>query len=988
MSLIQKGLQTALDSPVIDILAKNLGADNLVSILREHFTFSAFEIAQTYQTSYGYALAAISAGLAKDEQKNRFIQTLTHSNLSREFSEQINTHYLQPFAAQHGLDKDTLGQNLLKQINPLSDQPSIFHAPDRPFTETELAALVHEQGTVAITDLVLAQLQNQAPLDDTLAAFFRYDELLGNAILFFFREIIRKDQRAKITLETLQTAGLWADVRDIKTAQATLTTNLQEQLEAQKAAVKLAIDTADFGAASEIMQSLPRLQKTLDDIPQQLQAAQTAWQNSHKQLINFSQRFNTWAALLDEKVEQVLSAMNAFHTTLIKIDNNVEKLREELHQFMQRFDLSRQLKPRDEFTQHNSASRELIQAAVAKLKSVSTHHPDYNQLVIMAGSVLSSTGDMAEAESLFLQARNEAQNQADKALASFNLFQIRLRCQTYDKALADLQTAIDIDSQRYALHHVEKYPIQQILGAGGMGCVFLCHDQWGENQVVVKCFWEGRKGRRETVFKEAMLMRNLAGDYVPKPIDCDYTDTLRQERPYFVTEYIPQALDGEAWLAQHGKLDLRTGLAVGLQIAKGLQVAHKKGIYHLDLKPANLLLKQTQSGLTVKIIDFGLARVATSLKQQAVMTASRSDKSVFAQHIFGTLDYAPPEQLGETRYGEPGAKSDIFAFGATWYRLLSSESPRFPHPSELPNVPELQSLLLDCLKPHPEKRPDIDSVIARLSGLLKTQQLKPGDVFRDPLKESGLGPEMVVIPAGQFRMGDIQDTGGDDEKPVHDLSVKSFAMGRYPLTVGEFRQFVEATEYKAETGDGSYVVKEGKWQQVEDANWRNPYFPQEDDQPVVCISWNDAMVYIDWLTQQTGQAYCLPSEAQWEYAARAGTDTDYWWGNEIGKNRANSYKSGSQWSGKQTAPVGSFEPNPFGLYDTAGNVWEWCADGWHDNYEGAPTDGSVWEGDGSLFVLRGGSWFDVALWLRSSFRYRRPRTDRYLIFGVRLAMIL
>ncbi|MEK8019603.1 MAG: hypothetical protein VSS75_022235, partial [Candidatus Parabeggiatoa sp.] len=498
MSLIQKGLQTALDSPVIDILAKNLGADNLVSILREHFTFTAFEIAQTYQTSYGYALAAISAGLAKDEQKNRFIQTLTHSNLSREFSEQINTDYLQPFADQHGLNKDTLRQDLLKHIKALSDQPSIFKAPDRPFTETELAALVHEQGTVAITDLVLTELQKQASLDDTLADFFQYHELLGNAILFFFREIIRKDQRAKITLETLQTAGLWADVRDIKTAQATLTTSLQQQLEAQKAAVKQALDTGDFGAASQTMQNLPRLQKTLDEIPQHLQAAQTAFQNSQQQLIDFSQRFNTWAGLLDETVEQVLSAMNAFHTTLIKIDENVETLLQEFRQFMQRSDLSRQIKPRDEFTQHNSTSLKLIQAAVAKLKGVSTHHPDYIQLAMMAGSVLSSTslkGDMAEAENLFIQARNEAQNQADKALASFNLFQIRLRRQAYPEALADLQTAIAIDSQRYALHHVEKYPIVKLLGAGGMGCVFLCHDQWREaNQVVVKCFWEGRKG--------------------------------------------------------------------------------------------------------------------------------------------------------------------------------------------------------------------------------------------------------------------------------------------------------------------------------------------------------------------------------------------------------------------------------------------------------------------------------------------------------------
>ena len=254
-TLIQKGLQTALDCPVIEVLAGKWGAENLMPILQEHFTFTAFEIAKTYQTSYGYALGAISAGLAQDDQKTLFIQTFTHSKLSREFSEQIATHYLQPFATEQGLDSDTLRQDLLKQIKTLSEQAPIFQAPNRPFTETELAALVHEQGTVAITDLVLAQLQNQAPLDHTLTAFFRYHELLGNAILFFFREILRKDQRAKITLETLQTAGLWADVRDIKTAQATLTTNLQEQLEAQKAAVKLALDTADFGAASEIMQS-------------------------------------------------------------------------------------------------------------------------------------------------------------------------------------------------------------------------------------------------------------------------------------------------------------------------------------------------------------------------------------------------------------------------------------------------------------------------------------------------------------------------------------------------------------------------------------------------------------------------------------------------------------------------------------------------------------------------------------------------------------
>ncbi|MEK8020315.1 MAG: SUMF1/EgtB/PvdO family nonheme iron enzyme [Candidatus Parabeggiatoa sp.] len=202
-------------------------------------------------------------------------------------------------------------------------------------------------------------------------------------------------------------------------------------------------------------------------------------------------------------------------------------------------------------------------------------------------------------------------------------------------------------------------------------------------------------------------------------------------------------------------------------------------------------------------------------------------------------------------------------------------------------------------------------------------------------------------------------------------------MGRYPLTVAEFRQFVEATGYQTEAEKGK-----------DTSNWRNPSFPQQDDQPVVRISWNDAMAYIDWLTQQTDQKYCLPSEAQWEYAARAGTDTDYWWGNEIGQNRAVCYKCGSQWDNKQTAPVGSFEPNPFGLYDTVGNVWEWCADAWHKNYEGAPTNGSVWEGDSSLFVLRGGSWGFVAMWVRSESRFRGQRIGRNGGVGVRLARIL
>ncbi|EDN71994.1 hypothetical protein BGS_0048 [Beggiatoa sp. SS] len=160
-------------------------------------------------------------------------------------------------------------------------------------------------------------------------------------------------------------------------------------------------------------------------------------------------------------------------------------------------------------------------------------------------------------------------------------------------------------------------------------------------------------------------MSEIAGDFVPEPLDYGYVDNVQQERAYFVTEYLEGAIDGESWLAQYGAMDLERGLQVGLQIAEGLQLAHEAGIYHLDLKPANILLKTASvsksAEVSVKIIDFGLSQVAHSLRQEAVVQQSRSGLSLFGQAIFDTLDYAPPEQRGYTDYGEPSAKSDILA---------------------------------------------------------------------------------------------------------------------------------------------------------------------------------------------------------------------------------------------------------------------------------------------------------------------------------------
>jgi formylglycine-generating enzyme required for sulfatase activity/chaperonin cofactor prefoldin len=227
-------------------------------------------------------------------------------------------------------------------------------------------------------------------------------------------------------------------------------------------------------------------------------------------------------------------------------------------------------------------------------------------------------------------------------------------------------------------------------------------------------------------------------------------------------------------------------------------------------------------------------------------------------------------------------------------------------------------------------------------------------VFQDRLKDGSLGPKMVTIPSGEFRMGDIQGGGNSHEQPVHSVHVDAFAMGVYEVTVAEFRQFVNATGYRtdAEKGDGCGVYQ-NRWNKRKDVNWRNVDFSQNDSHPVVCVSWNDAKAYTDWLSEQTGHEYRLPTEAQWEYAARAGTTTQYWWGNDIGSNNANCWAEQCGDSHQYTAPVGSFAANPFGLYDTAGNVWEWTCSQYENRYNGQEQRCA---NGGGYFVLRGSAW--------------------------------
>jgi formylglycine-generating enzyme required for sulfatase activity len=252
----------------------------------------------------------------------------------------------------------------------------------------------------------------------------------------------------------------------------------------------------------------------------------------------------------------------------------------------------------------------------------------------------------------------------------------------------------------------------------------------------------------------------------------------------------------------------------------------------------------------------------------------------------------------------------------------------------------------------------------------KIQAAKPGSEF----KECANGcPVMIVLPAGKFIMGSPENEPDRhaSEGPAHEVAVaKPFAVSKFEVTFDNWDACVAAA-----------------------ACPRVPDSWGRGDMPVINVSWNDAKQYVAWLSQVTGEEYRLLTESEWEYAARAGAKTAFSWGDDPAAGSANCGECGSQWDGRQAAPVGSFKPNALGLHDMHGNVWEWIEDSWHETYDGAPTDGSAWVsggpggrgGDPSYRVVRGGSWRNETQHVRAAFRVQRNINVRFDTLGLRVA---
>ena len=300
-------------------------------------------------------------------------------------------------------------------------------------------------------------------------------------------------------------------------------------------------------------------------------------------------------------------------------------------------------------------------------------------------------------------------------------------------------------------------------------------------------------------------------------------------------------------------------------------------------------------------------------------------------------------------------------------------------------------------------------------------------IIQDQITEKLVAPKMVLIPKGEFTMGSPRDEQGryEDEGPQHTVTFNNpFLLAQTPTTVAQFRAFVSATGYQTDAEKKQSTSwrnpASGEWEDSATMNWRHNHRGEinGDDYPVVHVSWHDAKAYANWLKQQTSKPYRLPSEAEMEYANRAGTSTTFWWGNNFPVEKVANIKGAHDipendktWFPTATerqyayaqgytpfmfenygdgywglSPVGSFKSNPFGLFDTTGNVWEWTEDCWNGSYHGAPSDGSPWtSGACNIHIVRGGSYYCFPRHIRAANRWKQFGHYRGMYLGFRVA---
>jgi formylglycine-generating enzyme required for sulfatase activity len=526
-------------------------------------------------------------------------------------------------------------------------------------------------------------------------------------------------------------------------------------------------------------------------------------------------------------------------------------------------------------------------------------------------------------------------------------------------------------------------------------------------------------------------LQGLSHPNIGRLLDCG----LHRATIFISTEYLPgrslyyRMLSGPA-LPQAQKL------AIVAQVADALEFAHQHGIVHGDLKPGNILITD---GGEAKVIDFTMASLIAPNSAYP-----RRDSGPVDIPVAVTPRYASP-QLMSRQKAEP--KDDVFALACMAYELLTARHPfedtnaRFPPPRSAELSEGQFAAIVRGLEPeHSRRTPSTEQFqhelaaaggppvwarrglwAALIAGVVAVgwfllqiywvtpPRIETAETERTPsviaeptagttLRDCAFCPTMKVVPAGQFVQGArIDDPNASAlEKPQHSVIIAHpFAIAIDAVTVGQFAEFVAASQRPMEGCD----TYDGSWHVKADANWQHPGFSQTPLHPVVCASWNDAVAYAEWLSKQSGHHFRLPSTAEWEYAARAGQGAVSPWGGNASRACAAAnvadQSAGRRYPGwsvfacddgfVNTAPVGSFAANGFGLHDMLGNVFAWTEDCWHADYLHAPANGSPRiDAHCGEHEMRGGSWFSAPAYVRASYRNHFAADYRGSSVGIRL----
>ena len=596
-----------------------------------------------------------------------------------------------------------------------------------------------------------------------------------------------------------------------------------------------------------------------------------------------------------------------------------------------------------------------------------------------------------------------------------------------------------------------RYVIERKLGEGGVGITYLSKNRHGElrviktlrEQILNDPAWQPHQGKLKQDFKDEALRLALCRHPHIVEVENVFDDG---DLPCMVMEYI-QGSDLVKRITTKGALPEAEALLYIRQIGDALTVVHERGLLHRDLKPSNIMMRQGKPEAV--LIDFGIARqfIPGVIQQHTVARTpgfappeqyvpdgekgEYIDVYGLAATLYSLLtgqlptpaearlqnrNLIPPQSFYPSisnRVNDAIMKGMALNYQfrpqsvKEWLDLLGEEvitptPPKTPpvqssqksvniSPPQQPVINPISQPTSITIKSPPPTQPSFDVPLKTFSFETVTVNARGKIISRRNLQAkyfvedlgNGVTLEMVQIPGGTFTMGspEREKVRLDRESPQHTVTVQPFFMGKYVVTQEQYEVIMgkNPSHLKNETTNSLFGKKN-----------------RNKNRPVERVSWYDAVEFCARLSKATEKEYRLPSEAEWEYACRAGTTTPFYFGETITTELVNyngTYTYASEPKGKyrrETTDVGIFPPNAFGLYDMHGNVWEWCADPWHNNYEGAPKDGMVWleNGDDNRSPLRGGSWINYPKFCRSAYRDYYLRAERDVIvnfIGFRVA---